>query len=469
MRGKIKDLLPAGIDRLPSGSLRARISVQGMEPETRTFRLEEDSKAARERQLHDATVWLNQTAARMKAGVHVSTREAEGLKVRDALLKLRDEGLADRREHSRKNVVWLINDLLTDVIADRPLANVTGPDIATLRDRLIEASQVKKVDAVMRRLKTEDLPDAERDRRIAGLRSLAGLRKQLADESNAGAKKKLEKAIEAIELREQIKPVARTTITNKVNLINVALRQMGESVHGVSAPVRNVRMPKASPARTRRPSKDEWERLLEAAEEVNPLCPLILRFAVLTALRRERCLTVRLSNISQIADGKQVIHFPKEDGSKKIGIIPVTTEIRAIIDQALAMRQDKSNDRLVFAVPIETFETWFEKSLALAAIEDLHFHDLRHEATSRLFEQGLNMMEVMTITGHTTTEMVERYSHYNCGLIHDKLEKAHLKRSPESILEDIRVMVGRYLEAGGNKKKLAPIISAHVARSWALA
>ena len=44
-------------------------------------------------------------------------------------------------------------------------------------------------------------------------------------------------------------------------------------------------------------------------------------------------------------------------------------------------------------------------------IVDLRFHDLRHEATSRLFEKGLNPVEVATITGHKDTKMLMRYTH----------------------------------------------------------
>ena len=44
-------------------------------------------------------------------------------------------------------------------------------------------------------------------------------------------------------------------------------------------------------------------------------------------------------------------------------------------------------------------------------IDDLHFHDLRHEATSRLFEKGLNPVEVATITGHKDPHMLMRYTH----------------------------------------------------------
>ena len=46
-----------------------------------------------------------------------------------------------------------------------------------------------------------------------------------------------------------------------------------------------------------------------------------------------------------------------------------------------------------------------------AGIEGLTFRDLRHEATSRLFEKGLNPMEVAAITGHKTLQMLKRYTH----------------------------------------------------------
>ena len=41
----------------------------------------------------------------------------------------------------------------------------------------------------------------------------------------------------------------------------------------------------------------------------------------------------------------------------------------------------------------------------------LRFHDLRHKGASRLFELGLNVMEVASITGHKTLQMLQRYTH----------------------------------------------------------
>jgi len=53
----------------------------------------------------------------------------------------------------------------------------------------------------------------------------------------------------------------------------------------------------------------------------------------------------------------------------------------------------------------------FGRAAARAGLIDLHFHDLRHEATTRFFERGLNIMEVAAITGHKDLRMLSRYTH----------------------------------------------------------
>ncbi|OCX73846.1 tyrosine-type recombinase/integrase [Acidithiobacillus thiooxidans] len=53
----------------------------------------------------------------------------------------------------------------------------------------------------------------------------------------------------------------------------------------------------------------------------------------------------------------------------------------------------------------------WRRALAQATISGLTFHDLRHEATSRLFEKGFNTVEVSAITGHKTLQMLKRYTH----------------------------------------------------------
>jgi integrase len=44
-------------------------------------------------------------------------------------------------------------------------------------------------------------------------------------------------------------------------------------------------------------------------------------------------------------------------------------------------------------------------------LRELRFHDLRHEAVTRLFEKGLNAFEVGMVSGHKTLSMLQRYTH----------------------------------------------------------
>jgi integrase len=56
-----------------------------------------------------------------------------------------------------------------------------------------------------------------------------------------------------------------------------------------------------------------------------------------------------------------------------------------------------------------------------AFLADLRFHDLRHEATSRLFEKGLGIMEVSSMTGHKSLSMLKRYTHIDAEKLARKL------------------------------------------------
>ena len=55
-------------------------------------------------------------------------------------------------------------------------------------------------------------------------------------------------------------------------------------------------------------------------------------------------------------------------------------------------------------------------------LADLRFHDLRHEATSRLFEDGLGVMEVASMTGHKSLSMLKRYTHIEAERLAMKLK-----------------------------------------------
>ncbi|MHB1516279.1 MAG: site-specific integrase, partial [Acidiferrobacteraceae bacterium] len=86
--------------------------------------------------------------------------------------------------------------------------------------------------------------------------------------------------------------------------------------------------------------------------------------------------------------------------------VPLSTRAMAILE-SLPRRLDGK----VWSMRPDSITRAFERVCTAAGVTGLTFHDLRHEATSRLFEKGLNPMQVAAITGHKTLQMLKRYTH----------------------------------------------------------
>jgi integrase len=76
----------------------------------------------------------------------------------------------------------------------------------------------------------------------------------------------------------------------------------------------------------------------------------------------------------------------------------------------------------VFPITAIALKQAWKRLVKRAGIDGLRFHDLRHEAISRLFEKGLNSPEVALISGHRDMRMLSRYTHPQRALIHQKLD-----------------------------------------------
>jgi integrase len=83
---------------------------------------------------------------------------------------------------------------------------------------------------------------------------------------------------------------------------------------------------------------------------------------------------------------------------------PLTVAALTIIE-----RQQR-NGELIFPYNPRSVGASFARACKLLGIEDLHFHDLRHEATSRLFEAGYSIPEVAQFTLHQSWKDLQRYT-----------------------------------------------------------
>jgi integrase len=63
----------------------------------------------------------------------------------------------------------------------------------------------------------------------------------------------------------------------------------------------------------------------------------------------------------------------------------------------------------------KTVGSYFTSACKMLGIKDLHFHDLRHEATSRLFERGFSIVQAQQITLHSSWATLQRYVNLNPG------------------------------------------------------
>ncbi|MGE5504453.1 MAG: integrase [Actinomycetota bacterium] len=206
-----------------------------------------------------------------------------------------------------------------------------------------------------------------------------------------------------------------TTVRNYLALIShlytVAIKEWGMTSLG--NPIEKIKMPSAAKARDRRLVDKEEERLLKAcdASKCTWLAPIV-RVALETAMRQGELLKLQWADVD-LARRVAKLHDTKNGDDREV---PLSTAAVAELKKL-----PRSLDGRVFPVTREVLDTYFRKAVTAAEIKNLKFHDLRHEATSRLFELGLNPMEAAAITGHKTLQMLKRYTHLRAEDLAEKL------------------------------------------------
>lgn len=167
-------------------------------------------------------------------------------------------------------------------------------------------------------------------------------------------------------------------------------------------PVSNVRMPTISNARERRMEGDEETRLMvELDASRGKHLKSVVLLALETAMRRGELLALRWEHTDL---KRRVLHLPEtKNGTSRN--VPLSTRAVAILE---ALPRNISG--LVFDTSETAITEGFQRAAKRAGIADFRFHDIRHEATSRLAEL-LQMHELGKVTGHKSPRMLMRYYH----------------------------------------------------------
>ncbi|AOJ62510.1 chorismate mutase [Burkholderia ubonensis] len=162
--------------------------------------------------------------------------------------------------------------------------------------------------------------------------------------------------------------------------------------------------------RDRRPTRDELDRILtyytemEARERAAIPMREIIVFAMFSTRRQEEITTIRVEDY----EGDRVLVRDMKHPGQKIGNdtwCDLPPEAARIVEAVKPARGP------IFPYNHKSISASFTRACDFLAIDDLRFHDLRHEGTSRLFEMGLNIPHVAAVSGHRSWTSLKRYTH----------------------------------------------------------
>jgi integrase len=209
---------------------------------------------------------------------------------------------------------------------------------------------------------------------------------------------------------ERLKTVKPATAVRELailsHVLDVAMRDWGYPL--AQNVVKMVRRPTINNNRSRRLTASEEQRILDACDDGKVECfRTLVVLAIETGMRRGEILGLKWTDISY---NRRVISLAlTKNGSSRE--VPLS---QRAYNALMALKQSETVDQSTpFAMTASAFEQTWRRVLKRANVRDLKFHDLRHEAVSRFFELGLNIIEVSTISGHKELSMLKRYTHLN--------------------------------------------------------
>ena len=193
------------------------------------------------------------------------------------------------------------------------------------------------------------------------------------------------------------------TVVKDINTLSKVLKmaQTGWGIYLANNPILSVNKPKVVGHRVRRLSQQEETILLNQSSFQ---MRAILIFAIETGMRLGEILSLTWNDI------QQDMAVLKETKNNEIRYVPFT---KKTINLLQTLPQNIEDNRVFyFWQTVSGFQSSWQRFKRRAGLVDLRFHDLRHEAISRLFEKGLNHMEVASISGHKSMQILKRYNHY---------------------------------------------------------
>lgn len=213
--------------------------------------------------------------------------------------------------------------------------------------------------------------------------------------------------------------VSPGTVNRELNLISHCCRVAADDWEWLSdVPTRSLRRPKNPKPRDRRITQDEIDTLCFAME-VDGVTPIKMKkqevcvaflFAIETAMRMGEICSLKPENIkgrvAYLCDTKN--GFPRN--------VPLSERALELI--AMLPPNDKGT---LWSLDGVQMSSMFKKYRDKCQIEDLTFHDTRHEAITRLAKK-LKVLDLARMTGHRDLNMLQIYYNESADAIAEQLD-----------------------------------------------
>lgn len=188
--------------------------------------------------------------------------------------------------------------------------------------------------------------------------------------------------------------------------------------------------------RNRRPTEDELEKLFDYFDtrpKSNTPMTDIISFAIATCMRRGEIIShksgIRWEDFDE--QRRTVLIRRRKDPTTSAGRdmeVPLLSGHVVILNKKIdpveiMLRQKTARKRegRVFPYADPTICLSFIRACEALKIEDLRFHDLRHDGISRMFERGYNIAQVAAVSGHKSWKNLQRYTHIDAASLHTVL------------------------------------------------
>lgn len=205
---------------------------------------------------------------------------------------------------------------------------------------------------------------------------------------------------------ERLKIVSASTIKKEINLLSKLFDLAGKEwgIPIASNPCAMVSRPVEPKGRDRRLEAGEEAALLLACRQSSVELEAIVRIALETGARLGELLKLQWKDVNLAKCTSKLLDT--KNGEDRV--IPLSTTAISVLKSV----PKHINGRIFWRWSAsDSFNKTWTRACQRAMLANFRFHDLRHEAVSRLFEKGLNPIEVASVSGHKTLAMLKRYTH----------------------------------------------------------